>query len=148
MEQIQSVASDLVVNVVVGLLGLLAAYATYGIKVGASKLRLQAQQIQSTEQRRLFLAALDDVEALTGKTVAAVEQTTAKALREAVKAGTADPEALKQLALDAAVEIKAALQPSTVLLITKHLGNFDDYLAKCIEAKVLELKGGAAAKAG
>lgn len=142
MEQIQAAASELFVNVAVALLALLAAYATYGIRVLTNKAKVQAQQIKDKEARTLFLNALDDVAELTNKTVTAIEQTAAREIREAVKNGTRDPEELKALAVQAANEIKGALKPDTIRIIGENLGDFDAYLAKCIETKVLELKSG------
>lgn len=37
-------------------------------------------------------------------------------------------------------EVKASIAPEAQRVITKNLGSFDEYLTKCIEAAVLEIK--------
>ena len=142
MEQITSMANEVVVNIVVALLGLLAAYAISGIRSFTTKVKLQTAQLESDGQRGLLLDALDDVQELTTKTVTAIEQTTAKALREAVKDGRATPEELKELSLVARDEIIDAVKPDTMRIIDENFGSFEEYVLKCIETKVLELKNG------
>lgn len=142
MEQIGTMAGEVLANIAVALLSLLAAYALYGIRQLTAKVRLQTQQLASEGQRKLLLDALDDVQELTTKTVTAIEQTTARALREAVKAGQATPEQLQALGKQALQEIVAALKPDTIKAIQDNFGSLEDYVTKCIETKVLELKSG------
>lgn len=142
MEQIGAMAGEVLANIAVALLSLLAAYALYGIRQLTAKVRLQTQQLASEGQRKLLLDALDDVQELTTKTVTAIEQTTARALREAVKAGQASPEELQALGKQALQEIVAAVKPETERIIQENLGDFESYVTKCIETKVLELKSG------
>lgn len=142
MEQIGAMAGEVLANIAVALLSLLAAYALYGIRQLTAKVRLQTQQLASEGQRKLLLDALDDVQELTTKTVEAIEQTTAKALREAVKMGQASPEELQALGKQALQEIVAALKPDTIKAIQDNFGSLEDYVTKCIETKVLELKSG------
>jgi hypothetical protein len=140
MEAIQSMANQSLVNLFVALLGLLAAYATYGISKITTKAKAQTQQIKDDAQRKLLDDAIDDVEELTTKTVGAIEQTTAKELREAVKAGSAKKEDLIALSKKAAEEIAEQIKPEAQQLIEENFGSFEDYLMKCIENKVLFLK--------
>lgn len=140
MQTIQAMASDLFVTFVLALIGLLAAYATYGIHKLTEKVKAQTAQLKDEEARRLLNNALQDVEELTTVTVAAIEQTTAKSLREAVKDGKVDRSELLALSKQAADEISAALKPEAQKIIEENLGSFRDYLSKLIEEKVLELK--------
>ena len=84
--------------------------------------------------------ALADVENLATKSVGAMEQTTAKALRDAVKSGAANREDLFALGKQVFNEVKAAIAPEAQKVITDNLGSFDDYLTKCIEDAVLKVK--------
>lgn len=80
------------------------------------------------------------MENLARVTVGAIEQTTAKALREAVKDGKTDREELLTLSTKAFEEIKGKVGPEAQKVITQNLGSFDEYLSNLIEVKVLELK--------
>ncbi|MBV1817631.1 hypothetical protein KUA25_06090 [Bacteroidales bacterium MSK.15.36] len=140
MEAIQSMASEFIVTLALGIITLLAAYATYGIRKVTEKVKLQTQQIKEEEKRNLLLNALDDVSELTEKVVGSIEQTTAKSLRELVADGKADRAELEALAKKAAAEITQSLTPEAQRVIEENFGNFEKYLSACIESKVLELK--------
>ena len=112
MDIIQSAAFEMLLNVALAVLALAGAYAVYYIRLGASKLKAQT----------------------------ALEQTTAKALREAVKGGKASREELVALGKQVFDEVKASIAPEAQRVITKNLGSFDEYLTKYIEATVLEIK--------
>jgi Na+-transporting methylmalonyl-CoA/oxaloacetate decarboxylase gamma subunit len=140
MSTLQTVFTEGVSTIMLALLGLLAAYATYGIRKFTAKVKMQTEQLKDEGARLLLNNALEDVEELTAVTVAAIEQTTAKSLREAVKAGKADREELLALASRAATEISAAVKPEAARLIQENFGSFKDYVAKLIEEKVLNLK--------
>lgn len=140
MEAIQSMASEVLVNLAVAALGLLAAYAMYYIKQATGKLRAQTAQIQDAETRKVLDNALADTENLATVTVAAIEQTAAKQLREAVRDGRTNRDELVKLGTQAFEEIKAKVAPEAQAAITRNLGSFDEYLRQLIEMKVLELK--------
>ena len=89
MDIIQSAAFEMLVNVALAVLALAGAYAVYYIRLGASKLKAQTAQIEDASTRKVLDDALKDVENLATLSVSAMEQTTAKALREAVKGGKA-----------------------------------------------------------
>ena len=140
MDTIQSTVSEAAVTIVLALIGLLAAYATYGIHKLTEKVKTQTAQLKDEDARRLLNNALEDVEELTTVTVASIEQTTAKQLREAVKDGKVDRSELVALSKQAADEITAAVKPETQKVIEENLGSFRDYISKLIEEKVLRLK--------
>ena len=123
MEIIQSAATELLVNVALAVLALAGAYAVYYIRLGTSKLKAQTAQIEDASTRKVLDDALEDVANLATLSVGAMEQTTAKALGKQV--------------FD---EVKASIAPEAQRVITKNLGSFDEYLTKCIEAAVLEIK--------
>lgn len=140
MEAIQTMASEVLVNVALGVIALLGAYAMYYISVGADMVRAKAAQTKSASARKLLEDALDDVENLAIKSVGAMEQTTAKALRDAVKVGKGDREKLVALGKQVFDEVKAAIAPDAQAVITRNLGSFDAYLTKCIEDAVRRVK--------
>lgn len=140
MQVIQNVASEVLVNAVLGVITLLGAYAVYYIRVGVSMAKAKTAQIESDSTRKLLNDALADVENLAVKSVGAMEQTTAKTLRDAVKVGNGDREKLVALGKQVFVEVKASITPDAQALITKNLGSFDDYLTKCIEDAVRRVK--------
>ena len=90
--------------------------------------------------RKVLEDALDDVVNLATVSVGAMEQTTAKALRDAVKSGKAKPEELAALGKQVFDEVKAAISPQAQQVITDNLGSFDKYLTAVIEDAVLKVK--------
>ena len=140
MNIIQSAATEVLVNLALAVISLAGAYSVYYIRLGASKLKAQTAQIEDESARKVLDNALADVENLATKSVGAMEQTTAKALRDAVKSGAANREDLLALGKQVFNEVKAAIAPEAQKVITDNLGSFDDYLTKCIEDAVLKVK--------
>ena len=140
MEIIQSVVSETLVNLMLAVITLAGTYAIYYIRLGASKLQAQTAQIADEKARQLLNNAVLDVANLVTLSVGAMEQTTAKALREAVKAGTKDRAELVALGRDVFNDVKKQIGPEAQRVITKTLGSFDSYLKKCIENEVLKVK--------
>lgn len=140
MDTAQQFLSQIIIDIALAGVALLAAYAVNAMHKLTEKVKLETQRIKDEEQRKLLTDALDDVEILTSKTVAQIEQTTAKTLREAVKNGVRDKTELEALSMKAFNEIAEALKPESKALIEKNFGDFSKYLTKAIEAKVLELK--------
>ena len=140
MDIIQSAAFEMLVNVALAVLALAGAYAVYYIRLGASKLKAQTAQIEDASTRKVLDDALKDVENLATLSVSAMEQTTAKALRDAVKSGKAKPEELAALGKQVFDEVKAAISPQAQQVITDNLGSFDKYLTAVIEDAVLKVK--------
>ncbi len=140
MEIITSAASTALVNIVLAVIALAGAYAVYYIRLAGAQVKAQTKKIEDESARALLEDALDDVERLATKAVGYTEQTVAKALREAVKAGTGDREKLLALGRDVFNEVKREIGPETQEIIVKHLGSFDHYLEQCIENAVLKIK--------
>lgn len=140
MSAIQSIASQVLVNLSISVITLLGAYALYYIQKQVTKVKVQTNQLKSDSERKLLVNALDDVEKLVTVTVGSIEQTTASALRQAVKDGTTNKDELIALGQKAFNDVKAKIAPEAQQLIAKNLGSFNDYLSNLIETKVLELK--------
>lgn len=140
MEVITSAASEVLVNVVLAVITLAGAYAVYYIRLAGTKVKEQTSQIKDESARKVLENALADVLNLATLSVGAMEQTTARALRDAVKAGAANREELLALGKQVFDEVKAAIAPEAQRVITENLGSFDEYLRKCIEDAVLKVK--------
>lgn len=136
MQLIETVLSEALIS----LLSLLAAYGIYYLRKATMGVMAQTAQLKAEQLRSHLDNALLDLDNLLTATVGAIEQTTAKTLREAVKEGKADREQLEFLAGRAFKQIKDRLAPEAQRVISDNLGSFDDYLTKMIEVKVLELK--------
>lgn len=134
------VLNELIINVTTAVLGLLAAYGINAIHRWTAKVIAETSKVKGEEHRMLILGAISDVEMLVTKTVAKIEQTTAKTLREAVKNGTADHDSLKELANQAYFDIKNQVTIDTRNLIDEQFGNYSKFIQDTIEQKVLELK--------
>lgn len=140
MKEIQSVANQVLVNLAIGMIGLLGAYALFYLQKAVVRVKAETEKLKSAVSRELLLDALDDVANLVSITVESIEQTTAAALRAAVKDGTTDREELLALGKKAFDSVKSRITPEAQMIITENLGSFNEYLSNMIEAKVLELK--------
>lgn len=140
MEIIMETVKELLLTLALGVVTLAGSYAAYYIKLGTAKVQAQTAKIEDEYARSVFDNAVADVAELAGVTVAAIEQTTAKSLREAVKLGKADRAELVALGQQAFDEVKAAIAPEAQQVITATVGSFDEYLRKVVEAEVLRIK--------
>ncbi len=140
MAIIQNALTEMLVNFALAVITLAGGYGVYYIRLGAGKLRAQTAKIADDKARQLLENAVADVTGLATLSVGAMEQTAAKTIREAVKAGTADRSELLALGEQVFREVKDAIAPETQRVISKNLGNFDQYLRKCIEDAVLKVK--------
>lgn len=140
MELITSAASEVLVNVVLAVITFAGAYAVYYIRLAGAQVKAQTSQIKDESARKTLENALDDVVNLATVSVNAMEQTTARTLRDEVKLGKTSREELLALGKKVFDEVKAAIAPEAQRVITENLGSFDDYLSKCIEDAVLKVK--------
>lgn len=140
MEIIRSALIELLTSLALSVITLAGSYGIYYIHVGVSKVKAQTAQIKDAGSRKLFEDAIADVASLAALSVNAMEQTTARALRDAVKTGTKNRNDLLALGRQVFDEVKAAIAPETQRVITANLGSFDAYLTKCIEDAVLKVK--------
>lgn len=140
MELITSAASEALVNIVLAVITLAGAYAVYYIRLAGAQVKAQTSQIKDESARKVLENALDDVVNLATVSVNAMEQTTARELRDAVKLGKVDREELLALGKKVFDEVKTSIGPEAQRVITENLGSFDDYLSKCIEDAVLKIK--------
>jgi len=134
------IVSKVIVNIVIALLGLAASYSILLINKAKQKIDVETEQIKNDKQRALARDALEQVNILAAKTVTSIEQTTAKALREAVKDGTTNREELLGLADQAHLEILQELKPKYREVLEKELNDINKYISDTVEEKVFELK--------
>lgn len=140
MEIIRSALIELLTSLALSVITLAGSYGIYYIHVGVSKVKEQTAQIKDARSRKLFEDAITDVASLAALSVNAMEQTTARALRDAVKTGTKNRNDLLALGRQVFDEVKTTIAPETQRIITANLGSFDAYLTKCIEDAVLKVK--------
>lgn len=140
MEIITTAASTVLANIVLAVIALAGAYAVYYIRLAGAQVKAQTKRIEDATAREQLENALDDVVNLATISVNAMEQTTAKAIRDGVKAGVNSKEELLILGKKVFCEVKAAIAPEAQRVITENLGSFDDYLTKYIEDAVLKVK--------
>ncbi len=134
------IVSKVIVNIVIALLGLAASYSILLINKAKQKIDVETEQIKDDKQRALARDALEQVNILAAKTVISIEQTTAKALREAVKDGTTNREELLGLADQAHLEILQELKPKYREVLEKEINDINKYISDTVEEKVFELK--------
>lgn len=137
---ITSAVSTMLTNIVLAVIALAGAYVVYYIRLAGAQVKAQTKYFEDTTARDLFENALNDVMHLATVSVNAMEQTTAQAVRDSVKAGVKDREELLELGRKVFWEVKAAITPEAQRVITENLGSFDTYLTKCIEDAVLKVK--------
>lgn len=137
MEQAVNLLMD---TIVTGVLSVAAAYAAYYINQAAKKVKAEIDLKANENQKEIFNAAVDRVNKLAEITVAAIEQTTAGTLRQAVKEGKVDRQQLLDLGRDAVLQIKELLSEEYKNTIIEQCGDLDTYISNAVEAKVYELK--------
>ena len=130
MEIIHGAVNTVLENVALGVISLLGAMAVYYINLAASKVKAQTSQIQDEESRKLLENALEDVTDLATVSVGAMEQTTAKALREAVKGGKADREQPLARGNDGSLLVRQLVNAMMAdnLIVTPNIDKYLQYL--------------------
>lgn len=138
--EMDEMLKELAMTVLTGALAIGAAYASLYFKRLGNKVQKEIAQIENEDQRELFSNAIEDCNTIAYKTVAAIEQTTAKALREAVKSGTANREDLVRLSQQAVSEIYRTMTKETMDVLQDNIGDLNTYLKNTVEEKLLEVK--------
>lgn len=129
-------------TVLAALVSLLAAFAVRWINTLTAKAQVESAKIEDEHFRALADEAVSRVDDLATKTVTKIEQTTAKALREAVKDDKVDRAELEALGVAARDEIIDSLSDEYKTALKFAIGSVEDYVTKAVETKVYELKNG------
>jgi len=132
--------SETLTNIALGLVTLLFSYAVNWLRKASVRVKAETEHIKDAHQRELVQTALDRLNDVARKTVQALEQTAAKELRQAIKAGEADRSALVSLADRAKRDIIRTMEPEYTALLNETLGDLSAYVTSTIEAEVLRLK--------
>lgn len=132
--------APLLENVLTGVLSLAGAYVVLYMHKLTARVKAETELVKNEDRRKMMQAALMRLDEVTDITVDSIEQTTARALREAVKAGSADRKQLEYLAIEARREIVAALEPEYLKVLNDTLGDINIYLGNLVEAKVKAIK--------
>jgi hypothetical protein len=132
--------TQILLDISIALLSLAASYTILLINRWKKKLELEAEKIKDERQRSLVQDALNQLNMLVSKTVTSIEQTTAGSLRQAVKQGLGDKQALLELSGQAYAEIVGKLKPEYRQILQQELGNLEKLITDSIEEKVFELK--------
>jgi adenylate kinase len=128
------------VDVGIALLGLASAYAVLYLNKATAKVKEEIGKIQDEKQRALINAAIDRVNDLAFKSVSSVEQSSAKALREAVKAGIEDRQKLLDIGKSAVEDVYNQLSPDAIALLENEVTDVKKYIMNCVESEVLKIK--------
>lgn len=138
--EITNAATEVLINLSLGVLTLLGALAGLYIQKGIQKLQAETAKVKDEATRNLFYDALDRLDDVAGKTVNKIEQTTKKQLMKAVEEGTMNKEALRNLAYDAYDEIVKTLEPDYLQVVMETMGDSRTYIMNLIEEKLEEIK--------
>ncbi|SKC68446.1 hypothetical protein SAMN02194393_03460 [Maledivibacter halophilus] len=136
----QGTITNVLLNVVLGLVTLGGAYATLYIQRATKKVKIETQRIEEEKQRDILWTALDRLEDVAFKTVNKIEEVSAKNLRQLVKGGKIDKEKLEDLAVVAYNEIIDILEPEYLDALESTLGDAETYILNTIEEKVKKVK--------
>lgn len=104
------------------------------------KIRDEAEKQDSEVGLKLIDMAKNLVNSTVYNSVAAMEQTKAKDIREAVKKGLKDRRELEILAQDVLYGIKEQLAPDIIEIMEGYVTDLDKYLQEQIEASLLSVK--------
>ncbi len=127
-------------TVITGAISVAAAYTAYYVRQATLKIKTEIAAKVDENKQSLFNAAIDRVSSLAEMTVVAIEQTSAGALRQAVKNGKADRQLLLDLGSDAVLQIKEQLSDTYKSAIIEQCNDIDNYISNVVEVKVYELK--------
>lgn len=142
MNEVIPVITNAAATILAALISLLAVLSTRWINTLTAKAKVENAKIEDDHFRALVDESIARVDDLATKTVTQIEQTTAKALREAVKDGKADKKELEELGIAARDEIIDSLSEEYKKALMFAVGSVEGYVTKAVETKVYELKNG------
>lgn len=131
---------QVLVNVLTALISLGGAYIVFYVNKLVAKVKVETEKLQDEKQQKLFEDALNRVNDLIQKTVAQIEQTSAKQMREAVKDGKVDKAELEALGTLAVNNVYNQLTTDTKVVLSAELTDVEAYIQSAVEAAVLNLK--------
>ncbi|SHN73181.1 guanylate kinase [Desulfitobacterium chlororespirans] len=138
--EITNLATEVMVNLLLGVLTLLGALGSMYLQKGIKKLQAETAKVQEETTRKLFYDALARLDDVAGKSVNKIEQTTKKQLLKAVAEGSVGKEVFQSLAYEAYEEIIRTLEPDYLQVVQETMGDFQTYIMNLIEEKLAALK--------
>lgn len=143
-EERLEVMKDIIIEV---LASVLLAMSIYAVKKGSEYLKekMEEAKVKAQKEEKEALAATFDtadkiLTAVVGTVVASIEQTTAKDIREAVKAGIKDRNELTILASDAYYAIVDQVKPEIMEYLKSYVTDVEKYIKDMIESELLVIK--------
>jgi vacuolar-type H+-ATPase subunit H len=130
----------ILVDIAISLLSLLGVVITYYVTKLVTKIQIETAKIKDEKQRKLVEDAINRVNSLVNSTVAKIEQTVAKDLRQAVADGKVDKAELLALGQQAVDEVYMQLSEDTKKLLADQLTDVDAFIRSLVEAQVLFIK--------
>lgn len=118
---------------------LIQAVAVYLKSIMEAK-KQEAVANQNLAKAQAYDTAIKVIDTVTTATVATIEQTTAKDLRQAVKDGTARREKLLELSENAYGSILEQVKPEVLQILQEYMSDYQTYIENRIEQAVLEVK--------
>ena len=136
MDVLSGIAVALLITALYTVIGEVQAF----LKIQIDKLKSNKTFEDNLILQESFRFAERFLDSLVRSSVAAMEQTKAKDLREKVRKGMESKEALKALALEVRDSVKAALTPAATAELSKFITDLDAYIDTKIESSVRDLK--------
>ena len=138
--EIMNMATEILLNLLLGVIALLGALGTFYVQKGIRKLQAETEKIQDDSARNFFDTALYRLNDVAVKAVNAIEQTTKKEILKAIEDGSATKDELKNLSYQAYKEIVNTLEPEYMELIQGSMADAQTYIMNLIEEKLEEVK--------
>ncbi len=134
--EITTAATEILVNLMIAVMALLGALATFYVQKGIKKLQAETEKVQDEATRDFLFSALARLDDVAFKTVNKIEQTTKEQLLLAIRNGVKNKEDLKLLSLEAYKEIVKTLEPEYLNVINGTMGDAETYIMNLIEEKL------------
>lgn len=141
LPNITKIFNETVVSIGLASITLAGAYATFYLKKLSDKVKFETEKLKDDRKKELVIEALYRLDEVAGKTVSALEQTTAKAIRESLITDSDErKKQFKEVFSDAYWQVINTLEPEYKKVLEQNLGDFKTYVTNVIEDKVREIK--------
>ncbi len=137
---INTIVTEIALPLLLSLLAIVSAQIMLWLQKYKAKIKQETAKLQDERKRLAFAAATDYLDGLVSRTVASLEQTVAKGLREAVKDGRTNREELLALSKRAYNMVVENLTEDTYTSLRQNIPELCNYIENMIEEKILLLK--------
>ena len=139
-EQVSEQAISFLGVVLLGVLSLAAAYASYYIQKAAQNVKKKTEQLDDERHANEIHRAVERIKDVALQVVAETEQVSAKAIRDAVKSGQLSRDQLLLLGGHAKKAVIDIISGKTAQLLTDEFDDLGKYIDAVVEAQVLAVK--------